>query len=231
MNEQPVQKRKKTFVCRILSSPFSYCVLTGLCWCLVFLIDFLGGCRGYHFTLMVFPAGLVPLPFAATFTLTVLVLGILDIVGRRRIILSIMLILVTVGFWFTPRLLKHSPFLLGFKHRVLRLSSPQELRQIASTARTYLSTDNSLPSPEHLFLWDEEVHRQIWEKMPKSKILGSEEHWPLIVINDNGCIELSWGGALTGHWGIRIAEKIVKEDEFDWDYIQIEEDIAVYMSD
>jgi hypothetical protein len=145
---------------------------------------------------------------------------------------SLTLIIITLAFYFMPSLLKERPFILGFKYRTLSLSSPEELQEIAGKARSLISESGSgsLPGPGKWSLWEEENHRVLWEQMPEAKILSSFDSSVVIHVSDNNCVDLIWGGALVGHWGIRIAEQPLEKSKFDIEFISITTNIAVFMS-
>jgi hypothetical protein len=230
MENQQTKHNKENIIRMVFKSQYTYCFLTGLCIWLIFIVDFLGGYRGFHLSVSLFPAILIPFLFAAIFTLIVLVRAIWSIIRLRSIVRSIIIILATLGFWLTPRIFfNEDAYLLGFKYRVQRLSSSQELREIADKARELLIEQRWLPGPGKN-LWEEEVHAELWEKMPKSKIISGNTNFVVISVDDNYDVNLSWGGALVGHWGIRIAEGNVEQSKYDAAYIMLEKDIAVYKS-
>lgn len=223
------QKEKQSLVLRILKSQYLCCLLAGICVWLIFVIAFLGGYHGFPLTIFSFPSALIPLLLAVIFTAIIVIRGIWSIIRVRNIVRSVVLILVTVGFWFTPRLIiNQSTYLLGFKYRVLRISSPQELREIAARARELLTEQKWLPGPGR-GIYEKEVHAKLWEQMQKYKVLELDHSSVIISIEDNNDVELTWGYALVSHWGIRIAQESVEPSKYDNSYIMIQEDIAVYL--
>lgn len=124
--------------------------------------------------------------------------------------------------------------MLGFKFRVLKLSTPQELQNIAAKTRIVLNLNEEkyLPGPGRWWPSEEkETYSALWKKMPKSKILDSHHSNIIVSVSDDNCVTLRWGSGLTGTWGIRIADHSLEKSKFDYEFINIESNIAIYMSD
>jgi hypothetical protein len=208
------------------------CGMVGFCLCLFHILDFLGGCRNLHFTFACgfIPTFIIPIFFAFIFTVLVVIFGVRSIIKRQRIVLSIIIIIVAMSFWCVPKLFPYRPYLLGFKYRILKISSSQELRELAGNARKILVKHRNLPNRGQYWLWDEEIHRRLWEQMPNYKILSDNDHYVSISVSDSNSVDILWGGALTGHYGIRIAEDNIKKAESDLEFFLIDKDIAIFSS-
>jgi hypothetical protein len=50
----------------------------------------------------------------------------------------------------------------------------------------------------------------------------------LVVTSDGRICEVSWGGALVGHWGIRIQQPTVVQAGHDSAFLRAEQDIAFF---
>lgn len=216
--------------CLTVKSPLIFCLLVGLSWLLYFIIDFWGGYHGFPLSLLFLPATLLPMLFAAILTFIVLLHSIWSLICLRQIAMSFLIIVLTLAFWFTPCLFGR-PYLHGFKYRTLKLSSHQELQDIAYKARTILTNQEYLPGPGKGGLYIEDTHASLWEQMPESEILKSRNSSVVIrLLNDNS-VELVWGGGLVGHWGIRIANYTLVKNEYDFASIPIEPNIVVFMTE
>lgn len=94
-------------------------------------------------------------------------------------------------------------FLLGFRHRIQATISANELRQIAQEFEKNLPPKGFLPGPGKRSLWTAEEHAPFWTSMTNSTSLGKLDNW-VVIYQHRDDVELSWGGALAGHWGVRI---------------------------
>jgi hypothetical protein len=208
----------------LLKNPIFCCLMVGISLLLWLIIDLLGGYRGFHLCVVILPAILVPLLFALIFTLVVLIRSVWSIIRFRNIIKSLVLIIVTIGFWFMPRLCPQRPFLLGLKYRVLKLSSPQELREIASEIRAsqHKTTSGSR------YNWAQKDD-DLFKKLSKYKIFTEFFIRPRIGTSDDNSVDLYWGSALTGHWGIQIADHPLTKNGYA-EVIPIDNDIVVFMT-
>jgi hypothetical protein len=218
---QPIIKRQRIAISVIIISAM---LLAS------YVLVFSGGFSGLYFLVGIMPAGMIPIFSAFIFTVLVFKNGVQSINKRQRIVLSVIIIIVTLSFWRVPKLFPHSLFLVGFKYRILKISSPQELREIAANARKILVKQRNLPSPDKTWLWEENIHRSLWEQMPNYKILSDNDHYVSISVSDSNSVDIIWGGALTGHHGIRIGEGNTKKIESDFEFFLIDKDIAIFAS-
>lgn len=113
--------------------------------------------------------------------------------------LALSLFLLAVGF-FTSRA---NFFQMGFRHRIKSAISPAELREIARVCSDTLPLDGSLPGPTKRSLWNETEHRATWSALASSTSLGRLDS-SMVIFNYAEKVEIVWGGALVGHWGIII---------------------------
>jgi hypothetical protein len=104
-------------------------------------------------------------------------------------------------------------FQIGFRQRINSIVTPAELRQIAVASHALVPIDGHLPGPGKDTLWDESQHRRPWNALASSTAIRMLDPW-LVIHNSTDSVELSWGGALVGHWGviIQLGEKKEKGD-------------------
>ena len=62
-------------------------------------------------------------------------------------------------------------------------------------------------------------------------ILESHNYSVYILVSDNNNVELCWGNALTYHWGIRISDNSLEIDRYDHEFMLIEPNIALFITD
>jgi hypothetical protein len=151
----------------------------------------------------------------------------MSLIKLKDIFQSAVAVLMTLAFFLPFFFLYPRPYLVGFKYKVLEISSPQELREIADKARILLKEERYLPGPNRFP--QEEDYAELWEKMPKAKIFELAYSTVFINVSDNNDVLLTWGSGLVGTWGVRIAEQTVEKSKYDYNYSQIKEDIALFM--
>jgi hypothetical protein len=203
---------------------------------IVLLMDYVGGYEGFPLVIpcCFLPADSIPVLFGLILTFYVIIRSIWSAIKLRKLTLSLLLIPLTISLWFVwvipLRLipLRNSPFLLGFKHRILSISSPAELHEFAAKAREILPTDISFPSAGMQDLLEGEENRALWNQMSKYKILTTFDARVYISTANHNYVELAWGNVFTGSWGIRIASQPFAEDRDNPYFILIDPNIAIF---
>ncbi len=139
--------------------------------------------------------------------LTVLLLVVTLIValvkGRERRTVAwltgVAVLFLLLPFMVKPQIL----FQAGFRAHIKSSVTPDELRQIAATVQEMLPDDGRLPGPKKESLWREEQHRPMWRKLAQTTQIQKLDP-SLVIFKHGGTVELDWGGALAGHWGVEI---------------------------
>jgi hypothetical protein len=112
---------------------------------------------------------------------------------------ALSLLFLAAGF-FTARA---NIFQIGFRQRILSTVSPAELREIARVCSTAIPLDGRLPGPQNWSPSDEPEYRGKWNVLIERTSLGKLDA-PTVIFNHADSVEIDWGGALVGHWGIII---------------------------
>jgi hypothetical protein len=152
----------------------------------------------------IFPAEFVPVSLILFSIIGLLVLCVVTLVknANRRLAFS----MLVLSLLFVASVLVVAPFRvfqIGFRHRINSTISPAELREIARVCSNVLPIDARLPGPKKWSLWNETEHRTAWDAMVNSTALGKLDS-SLIIFNHANTVEIAWGGALVGHWGVII---------------------------
>lgn len=174
-----------------------------------FILSYAQGRAGRWFSVFGFPAGIIPLLMNISCLIVLCVLSLVALVKRQQArlalaALSISTLLVVTEFIVSPARV----FQFGFRQRIQGTLSAEELRQIARVCHDTLPIDGMLPGPEKHSLWTEQEHRPIWVTLTNSSSLGKLDP-SMVIFNRSDAVELSWGGALVGHWGVRIQNEPV----------------------
>ena len=211
--------------------PMTYAIASGGSITLDRILDYFGGRAGHHLSLGLLPAGLLPLLGAALFGVAVIVSAGWALIRGQRVRTSLPSVVVLVAFWALPSLLLPThPYLLGFSHRVFSAITADQLRLAATKATALLSTDDSfLPGPGKWSLYNPDKHAALWSEvsaLPGVTKLDSS----VVMTSRGGVVEMTWGGALAGHWGLRFHSPFVTRDSGDYAYWATEPDIALFMT-
>ena len=149
------------------------------------------------------PVHIVPL---LTILFSIMALFVICVValatGRNRRLAFSMLVL-SLLFLMPAFLIGPSIFQIGFRQRTKSTVSPAELREIARACSNALPLDGRLPGPKKWSLWNEAEHRTTWDALVNSTSLGKLDS-SMLIFNHADEVEIAWGGALVGHWGIII---------------------------
>ena len=194
-------------------------------------LAYLEGYKGGPFMLLMLPMQLFALLAALGCLLVLLVRFVLDLVAHRSpwsgaVLLSsfaglILLVVLLPGFsvWFLAGLAD------GFERHISR----PEVMKIAETARECLPNESvywspskrlSPPNPD-----EAEIESRL-QQAPIAKLPGA-----FTIANHNEVVEIEWGGALVGHWGLRIAPGKVSVTPYDYAFRRIDDRLAAYYTD
>lgn len=177
-----------------------FCVLVMLASLSYFAISYIGGRMGMlELTLL----GIVPFLLNPIALLCLLIVGLIALVkGRDRTTVVVCLGLAAV-FSMLPFLLNPEKlFQAGVRDRVVSQVTPKELRQLATRVQAALPENGSLPGPMKKSLWSEEYRKQ-WEELVRDTEIEKLDPW-MVIFNRNQSVEINWGGARSGHWGVTI---------------------------
>lgn len=146
---------------------------------------------------------------------------------RRVILLSSALVvffamlftLPSGGFWF----------LQGFKFGLLQRFSLDELNEIAAVARQVVPEGSLILPADIGSQRGEPDNAQRWSDFI-SRVPVKHLNPRFVVYNRDGEIQIEWGGALTGHWGLRIGNTVSRGDR-DTNFIPMSVNVAAYTTD
>ena len=183
---------------------FILCLVVALSTICQLVISYEGGRAGMPISIFNLPAEIVPYFINFACAVSLLVLLFMAMAKRKQVIVALFALLLSIGFaavgFITPPI---KVFQLGFRERIKATLSADELRQIARVFQENAPTNGFLPGPRKGSLWTENEHGPLWTKMTNSTSLGKLDDW-VVVFKHPDEVELSWGGALVGHWGVRI---------------------------
>ena len=186
----------------VLRHPVTYAVASGTCIAIDSLLDYVGGRAGFPLAIGFLPAGLLPWCGAIICGVGMVGFAVWFLIRKRRIGPVVLAFAILIAFWALPRMiLPTKPFLMGFHHQVYSRTTVNDLRAVAVMARS--SGDFFLPGPGKWSLWEPAKHAAKWEELKKVPSFGRLDTSVVITAHD-GIVQMNWGGALVGHWGIRI---------------------------
>jgi hypothetical protein len=201
------------------------CVIAFLSTVSLFVISYVGGRAGMPVSIAGLPAQIVPHLINTSCIGCLLLLLLLAMVKRKHVGATVTALLLSTafaaaGFLFPPARL----FKLGFRERLQARLSVDELRQIARVFQQNAPPDGKLPGPGKRSLWTEQEHAPFWTALTNSTSLGKLDSF-IVIYKQPDNVELSWGGALIGHWGVRIKNAATATDG------DIAPGIATFISD
>lgn len=187
--------------------------------------SFLSGISGFVWTLL-FPIEAL----IAVILIVAIVIRLILILLRKRVALrtELLLLIASPGIFILALFALPPPastFLHGFRYGLLFRISIPEILQTAEVASTLVPNDSLIGPPEirNRGLPDNSVRwAEFIKRAPVNRL-----HPQFVVYNRDGTIQLEWGGALTGHWGIRISNDEYRRDR-DYGYIPIGRNVAVF---
>ncbi len=221
---------------KLLPTPIIPAILVVVCVAIIPCLTYLGGLAGHPLAILLLPADSLPFLVAVAFSLWTIGLIVYSAIKRRLLYPSISSLILIVTAWSIPlflyRLLPTSPFLLGFHRRISAKFTPDQLRLVAAKAISLSKEEDHwyLPSPQKLSLWDPKSDAPLWAEM--NRVPGfSKFDGPFEIEVWQGNVYITWGGALIGHWGIRIDSSSVARKDNGYSFLALEPDIAVYIED
>jgi hypothetical protein len=119
-------------------------------------------------------------------------------------------------------------FLQGFRCGVLQRVSLSEIQEIATIAARIVP-DGSLILPLVGTGRGEPDNSARWNAFRSQAPIGNLSG-KFVVYHRDGTVQLEWGGALTGHWGLRVGQPAARLER-DSNFIPISEEIAAYFTD
>jgi hypothetical protein len=172
------------------------------------IVGFVGGHSGQDIILpfTLFPAGLLPAGLALIAS-CILVVAAAIALFRRRFRRAGALALVLCFSWaVSPRFLPQSPFLLGFAMRLRQLSSPAEITSASQLCLSLMPSGGRVYGPKKIFgpsPEEEENSKPIWKALDGYRFVHLLDDTCVIFVEPPN-VDFTWGGALPGHWGIRV---------------------------
>jgi len=197
------------------------------------IIDFCGGLAGRPLSILLFPLGLLPIllgVFCGLFTRGSIVWGIVRQRRMKESLVALVILVLSCVLFLTLTRLPVRPFLLGFRYRIFSVMTADALRMAAMRASALLDAED--PS-----LWGSGAKasysvsakdQAFWAKMREVPGFSRLPRY-LVIRSRGGVVEISWGSALAGHWGMRIQRPSVSREFGDAGYWAVEPDIALIM--
>ena len=169
-----------------------------------YAISYLGGRQGMPLCIAGLPTEMAPKLMSLFCLVWLVVLFVVALINRRPLgktlsALALSSFFLVLGFAVAPA----KVFQAGFRQRIRSTITPEELRTIARVCHETLPIHGQLPGPEKGSLWNESEHRPQWTALVQSTALGKLDPW-LTVFNKANTVEIAWGGAMVGHWGLII---------------------------
>ena len=182
----------------------SLCAIVGIATISFYMISYIGGRQGMPLSVVGLPAQIIPSLLSLVCLGCLLVTLIVALIRRRERPVA----LATAGlallfFMLVFAVAPATVFQNGFRSRIKSTLTPDELREIALVVHETLPEGGRLPGPEKRSLWDEDKHRTQWGLLVETTAIAELDPWMLILKHPDS-VELSWGGALVGHWGVII---------------------------
>lgn len=180
------------------------CLLLGAAALSYYPISFLGGKAGSVLTVGGgLPAPIVPFLISLA-SLGALLLILLVALIRKRdrvgflLCAGLGLVLFVLPFLLKPEI----AFQAGLRTRITSQVSPEELRAIATTIEASVPEGERLPGPMKKSLWSED-YRESWEELVRNTAIDQLDPG-MVITHRPESVEITWGGARSGHWGVSI---------------------------
>lgn len=153
--------------------------------------------------IMWMPAGLVPMLITIMCTFYLIVISIVSLFQRNaRLVVLTCAGLGCLFFLIIFTVQQARIFQIGFRTRIESQITPEELRQIAASVQNLLPENGRIAGPEKNFSTTKDERRQ-WEILSDTTAIEKLDQW-MVIFNNPQTVGISWGGALIGHWGIKI---------------------------
>jgi hypothetical protein len=175
-----------------------------------YLFAYLGG--RYFFNLdLIFMSYLLPIILILIIKQTIILTKVI-IEKNKRIKFSLLSLLFGILLLFINFIFPSYPiFQIGFRNQIKNVLKPEQFREIAHVSRKILTKDDFLPirmpGPGNN-LWNAKKHAENWKILTSSTAIERLDNSFVIFVHDSS-VSISWGGALWGHWGVKIYDKIV----------------------
>jgi hypothetical protein len=175
-------------------------------------IEYAGGLQGMPMAVAGLPAEIIPFVISLLCIASLVVLLVVALAKRGPVSIVFSMLALSCLFLVLASAPAVKLFQIGFRRRINSTVTPDELRRIAEACHAAVPVDGYLPGPAKN-LWDESQHRREWNALASSTAIGKLDPW-LVIHNSADAVELSWGGALVGHWGviIQLGDKKEKGD-------------------
>lgn len=212
---------------------FILCLFAGLTPLFNWTLGYLQGRNCAHFMLLLLPPALFTL-----FVALLCFIALLFSIGRgfmqhkrpaRKILFfALSALLFTISFKLLPP--QSDSFLLGFRDTIASRINEQQFFDIAK------AVSEQIPRGESIWSIDKPIHGDDPGNVSKWKELGrTVDLKPLpskyAIFNHGNEIEILWGGALTGHWGVRVSDHHASRHDRDYSFLPIANRIAAIYTD
>jgi len=171
-----------------------------------FALEYIGGRSGMPLPLFIapLPAQIVPVLIILFSSIMLVATCLVTLVQRsnRRLAFSMLVLsglFLAPGFVITPA----KVFQIGFRQRIRSIVSPAELREIARVCANVLPIDGRLPGTNLWSSLNENEYPTTWNTLANSTAVGKFDSW-MMIFNHADSVEIVWGSALVGHWGLII---------------------------
>ena len=169
-----------------------------------YLMEYVAGRRGTPFSIGGLPGQVAPILISLFCLASLVLLLVIALIKRRPAaktvsVLTLSFLIFVLSFAVVPM----KVFRAGFRQRIKSTVSPDELRALARLCHEKMPLHGRLPGPEKMSLWNEQEHRPLWNVLLGATSLGKLDP-SLTIFNNTDTIEIAWGGALAGHWGLII---------------------------
>lgn len=173
----------------------------------MYVIPYVGGRRGMPLSLAGLPAQVAAILIGLLCVGVLLVLSVTVFArqkrGGRNVLMFVASLTILVTGCVGGILVGGKLFQAGFRQNIRSAISPEELRQIAGACHGTLVPNKIFPGPKKWSIWNESQDRAQWNALTASTALGKLDP-SVMIINRADAVELWWGGALVGHWGVII---------------------------
>ncbi len=121
-------------------------------------------------------------------------------------------------------------FLLGFRETIKARVSDDQFYSIASVARNHISDGDTIWWKDIIIHASDASNVSQRNSLPAAVDLTSLPR-NYVIANRAGKIEIKWGSALTGSWGVRISDETSAPQERDYGFLPINNRITTFYTD
>ena len=195
------------------------------------LLAFAEGFSGRVWAILLLPIQTFPLLLAVGL-LGMIIFQLLKTIKKDRRPINILPLLLAPVVFFSA-LFSLPPggfwFLQGFRYGVMQRVSMAEISEIAGIATTVVPNGSLILPPNIGGNRGEADNSNRWSDFVSRAPVGRLNK-PFVVYHHDGTVQLEWGGALTGHWGLRVGHPVIRRDR-DYYFIPMSENAAAYFTD